>query len=125
MQEVIAELRWLAHASARAALMTGQELHVHQARAFAHALKVLLRYLKRAGEVESDVLDDGTEDLIAALNPKILRTRREQIARQFPSGLKRAAAEVLNNREGATPIGDDEQRGPDADVYKLAGDAAH
>lgn len=87
------ELRWLARASAVAALNTGQDVHLWQAQAFAKALRLVLQDAHRSGQIEASELDDGIDALVAALHPKILAARRAQLARQFPALFKGDAGE--------------------------------
>lgn len=108
-------LRWLAQASVRAALNTGQELHLWQARAFAHALRLVLDDAQRRGEVEAGELDDGTDALVAALHPKMLAARRLQIARQFPARFDGEAGEGLHHAVAARAVGDGQEPGCPAD----------
>lgn len=105
------ELRWLARASAVAALNTGQDVHLWQAQAFAKALRLVLQDALRRGQIEASELDDGIDALVAALHPKILAARRAQLARQFPALFKGDAGENLHHAEGALPVIDGEKAG--------------
>lgn len=109
MSKLHETLRWYAQASARAALNTGQDLHLGEARAFARALRLVLEDAKSRGEIEAGELDDGTDALVAALHPKILAARRAQVARQFPSRLDGDAGENLHHAVAASAIADGEK----------------
>ncbi len=114
------ELRWLAQASARAALNTGQEVHLWQAQAFAQALRKVLQDALRRGEVEPSELDDGTDALVAALHPQILAARRAQIARQLPPRLDGKAGDCLHHAVAARAVGDRQEPGGPADSHDVA-----
>lgn len=109
MKSLHETLRWYAQASARAALNTGQEMHVWEARAFARALRLVIEDAHRRGEIEAGELDDGTDALVAALHPKILAARRAQIAQQFPARLDGNAGENLDHAVAACSVLDSEK----------------
>lgn len=115
------ELRWLARASAVAALNTGQDVHLWQAQAFAKALRLVLQDAHRRGQIEASELDDGIDALVAALHPKILAARRAQLARQFPALFKGDAGEHLHHAEAAAPVIDGEKAGGAANGSDAAG----